>query len=111
MTGDEMTATPPGLREQWHPGDLAWFEYHCWEDAQSGDAELWFRSHQQVTVTGRGDDEDFDAPAAERLAEGVPRCYGIRFPDGHEGTACEDELLTSPGFYGRPDPPSPVKQR
>lgn len=31
-------------------GKRMWFEYHCLESDSSCDAELWYRSHQQVNV-------------------------------------------------------------
>jgi hypothetical protein len=97
--------TPDGVREAWQPGDQAWFEYHCWEDDASNDAALWHRSHQQVTVVGRGIDEDLGGTFLERAEAGCPNVYGIRFPDGYEGAAFEDELLTGPEHYQRPEPP------
>ena len=33
-------------------------------------------------------------------------CYDVRFDDGFEGTAMEDELLDGETEYERPDPPS-----
>jgi hypothetical protein len=101
-----MPGTPPGLREEWRPGDLAWFEYHCWEDDASSDAALWHRSHQQVTVTRRGTDENWGETLLDRAQAGCPNVYDIRFADGHEGPAFEDELLAGPEFYERPDPPA-----
>src|SRR6185437_16357880 len=102
-------ASPDGMREDWHPGDRAHYEYHCYEAHDSSDAELWYRSHQQVHVLGRGEDEDLDAPLHERLEEGMPRVYQGRFGDGHEGDATEDELLTHPRHFTRPDPPARPK--
>src|SRR6185437_15614932 len=102
-------ASPDGMREDWHPGDRAHYEYHCYEAHDSSDAELWYRSHQQVHVLGRGEDEDLDAPLHERLEEGMPRVYQVRFGDGHEGDATEDELLTHPRHFTRPDPPARPK--
>lgn len=87
-------------------GERAWFEYHCYESADSNDADLWYRSHQQVTVTGR---EENDAPGStsfrERCDNATPWTYGVLFEDGHRGTAIEDELMDSPDEFYRPDPP------
>jgi len=107
MTTARDSGTPDGVREAWQPGDLAWFEYHCWESYESSDAPLWLRSHQQVTVLGRdpGDDEDFGGTFLDRADACCPNVYQVRFADGHEGTAFEDELLTGPEHYQRPDPP------
>ncbi len=107
-----MSAGP--VPEGWNPGDLAHFEYHCYEGEDSADAELWHRTHQQVTViSGPYSDPSFGPPAgtaAERADNGLPFTYTIRFTDGHEGDAWEDELLTSPEFFRRPDY-SPRKSR
>jgi hypothetical protein len=104
--GGSSGGTPDGgLREAWQPGDLAWYEYRCLESDDSGDAALWHRSHQQVTVLGRGADEDFGGTLTERAEACCPNVYQVRFPDGCEGTAWEDELLTGPEHYERPDPP------
>lgn len=88
-------------KDNWSPGETAYFEYHCFQSHASGDAELWYRSQQPVTVVA---DEGWDGPAdldtlAKRAQEGVPRVYRVRFADGLEHTAFEDELLTSAEFY------------
>jgi hypothetical protein len=97
-----------GVREHWLPGDLAWFEYHCLESYSSGDAHLWLRSHTIVEVIGQDLDADVleDADFAERADAGMPKVYTVRFPDGHEDTVWEDELLVHPDHYSRPDPPT-----
>ncbi len=100
------SGTPDGVREAWQPGDLAWYEYHCLESDDSADAALWHRSHQRVTVLGRGADEDLGGTLLERAEAGGPNVYEIRFADGYEGLAFEDERLTGPGHYERPDPPA-----
>jgi hypothetical protein len=102
------------LREMWSPGDGAWFEYHCWEDPKSCDANLWYHSHQRVTVLGKADADGWHkgwdgSMMKDRAEAGAPRAYTVRFQDGYERTAGEDELMTSRrGFY-RPDPPRPPK--
>lgn len=97
----------PDHREgPWRPGERAWFEYHCWESPESGDAALWYHSHQRVTVEARaGDDALLDSTFAERVEAGQPRCYDVRFSDGLTGTALEDELTETRAAWCRPDPP------
>ena len=99
------------FKEKWNPGERAWFEYHCWESPESGDADLWYRSHQRVTVIRMTEDTEHYADDgwtfAERAEAGEPNCYYVRFPDGHEGTVFEDELSTRRTVWYRPDPPKP----
>lgn len=94
-----------GHKESWAEGEVAHFEYHCLESLESADAHLWLRSHQTVTVLGRGTDEDFGGTFEERAEEGMPNLYRVQFADGHKGDVFEDELLTGPEWYHRPDPP------
>ena len=96
-----------GHREDWYPGDQAWFEYRCLESDDSCDADLWYRSHQQVTVisTRQYGPASEGMPYAERCEEGIPSTYKIRFADGHVAEAWEDELLAAPCYFERPDPP------
>lgn len=85
-------------------GTRLWFEYHCFESSASCDAELWYRSHQQVDVieiSGEGGGDNIE----ERLNNGHPRTYKIRFDDGYIDDAFEDELLVSSNEFVRPDPP------
>lgn len=122
-----------GNKERWQPGETAWFEYHCNESHDSAHAEWWYRSHQQVTVVSGPtfDDQPVDTdPAwdfAARAESGNPNCYIVRFADGFseaaapdcaglgdsastEGvTVFEDELVTDPKFFVRPNPPAPRK--
>ena len=102
------------LRNEWNPGDKAWFEYHCWEDPKSADADLWRHSHQQVTVLGKAAadgwiEELANSTVIERGESGTPRAYQVRFEDGLRHTAMEDELLTDRRGFFRPDPPGPGK--
>lgn len=96
------------LREDWEPGATAWFEYHCWESAQSGDAPAWYRSHQQVVVLAH-DPADHDClrpkSLATRAEDGQPCVYQVRFADRLEWTVFEDELMTDPADFERPAPP------
>lgn len=91
-----------GGQESWDPGERAWFEYHCYQGHDSSDAQLWYRSHQPVTVLGldpKGEYvEGLWGTHEERADGGMPATYRVRFEDGHEGTAFEDELLRGPEF-------------
>lgn len=107
-----MSNLPPAdhlafWREQWSPGDQAWFEYHCLESPESGDAPAWYHSHQLVTVLGEGDHDGFGT-FADRSEAGQPKVYNVRFDDGLEWSVFEDELLTDPAGYERPDPERPL---
>jgi hypothetical protein len=99
-----------GLREQWSPGEIAWFEYHCFESPSSVDAALWYHSHQKVEVLAEA---VTDAWAGSTYLERAEACmlkvYCLRFADGFEGEAFEDELLIDPSWYERPDPPAAPK--
>lgn len=82
------------------------FEYHCLESRKSADAELWYRSHQRVTVLECvNEDQCGDMTADERAEAGMPLVFTILFNDGYTDDAFEDELLSSVGEYQRPDPP------
>lgn len=94
------------VREEWAPGDAAYFEYHCLESPESGDAPAWYHSHQRVTVLKESTSDGFLSTFAERAEAGEPKVYRVRFPDGLEWDAFEDELTTSELDYYRPDPPS-----
>ena len=96
-----------GHKERWLPGEKAWFEYRCLESDESGDAPAWLHSHQQVEVLSDRDCEGREAGLSflERDEEGWPDSYRIRFSDGLEWDAYEDELLTSKRFFEREDPP------
>lgn len=93
-------------REHWQPDTRAWFEYHCNESHDSEHAEWWYRSHQQVTVLGEAPHDGWPGSSfEERVEAGQPKLYNIRWDDGFEGAAFEDELLNSTSGYERPDPP------
>lgn len=101
-------ALPWGGREQWQPGDRAHFEYHCYEGHDSHDAQAWYRSHQPVTVVSENEDDGqrkMFSNHEERAEAGMPVSYHVRWGDGYEHTAFEDELLTHPKHFYRPDPP------
>ena len=99
-------------RDQWNRGNRAWFEYHCYEGHDSCDAQLWYHSHQEVTILGEADADGSSkrmpgSAPEERAENGTPRVYRIRFTDGQVFDAAEDELMTDrKGFY-RPNPPKP----
>lgn len=90
-----------GTKDNWAPGELAYFEYHCWRDHKSSDAEAWYRDHQQVAIIGLDGDDDCPdlATVAQRGAAGAAWVYRVRFPDGLEWSAVEDELLISWRFF------------
>ena len=92
-------------RESWSPGESAWFEYHCWESSESYDAQAWYHSHQRVTVVSLQENDSAGMTRAERDDAGMPYTYTVRFSDGLEWCAFEDELSESQGDWYRPDPP------
>lgn len=95
-----------GTRDEWRPGDTAYYEYHCNPSHDSEDAPLWYRSHQKVMVLGL----DHAGPGKtmnDRLSAGEPSTYRVRFADGFEGAAYEDELFTTEAdFSAEYAPPS-----
>ena len=93
-------------RDQWQPGDVAHFEYHCLESLESQDAPAWLHSHQRITVLREDESDAYGDTLDERADNGQPKVYTVRFGDGLEWSAFEDELLTDPKGYERPDPPS-----
>lgn len=91
-------------------GGTYWFEYHCWESDSSCDAGLWYHSHQQCQVLEM-QEAGFGKDMAERGYNGHSAGYNVRFTDGFEHVAMEDELYTDPKEFERPDPPSSPEQR
>lgn len=90
----------------WQPGEVAYFEYHCYMGHDSADAELWYRTHQPVQVV-KMTDRGYGRTYADRAENGAPRMYRIKFLDGLVSDAFEDELYTSTRFWTRDfDPPS-----
>lgn len=90
------------------PGTFLWFEYHCNESYDSPDAEIWYRSHQQVLVLGFANcDPPSFTTVNERAYAGMLLLYRVRFNDGLEWDVFEDELLNSPEEFVRPNPPKP----
>jgi hypothetical protein len=85
-------------KERWRRGEAAHFEYHCLRSHDSSDAELWYRSHQCVTVV-RTVESGCGRTSARRADNGQPRVYLIRFADGFERSAFEDELLTDSRWF------------
>lgn len=93
----------------WKPGETAYFEYHCEMSHTSGDAQLWYRTHQPVTViemseAGHGETR------IERRDLAAPRSYRVVFQDGFVAGAMEDELLTHPKYWERRFNPPPKKE-
>ena len=87
-------------------GQRLWFEYHCWEDSRSADAQLWYHSHQQCVVLGMVECDGYDIyEQSERYYSACTIAYRVRFDDGEEFDVVEDELLDSRDEFCRPDPP------
>lgn len=85
-------------------GKELWFEYHCDESPSSADYQMYLHSHQKCKVIeivelGGGD------TSLERGDNGEPRVYKVKFEDGYEWVAFEDEIMDSPDEFERPDPP------
>lgn len=113
--GGSASGEESGLKDRWSAGESAHYEYHCLESPESCDAPLWYRSHQPVQILGPNENDDAwkymgDLSLAERAGEGSPGTYRVRFPDGHEGDAWEDELFTDPKHWYKPDPPKMPKE-
>lgn len=111
--GADRDPLTPDHKGEWEEGERALFEYRCYEGVDSSDSDLWARSHQTVTILGEADwEEDIgkDMTQTERIEAGVLKVYRIRFEDGHEGTAYEDELLTAPS-WSRPHPSERVRAK
>ena len=88
------------------PGTEVYFEYRCYEGHDSIDAELWYRSHQRTSVVACVNADQYgDLTFDDRRDSGCPLVYRIRFTDGFEADALEEELLDSESSYERPDPP------
>jgi hypothetical protein len=89
-------------------GKTYWFEYHCFESPSSSDWDLWLHSHQQCTVT-KVNHEEPDMTEEERYEAGMLNHYAIKFKDGFEHEAGEDELYKDKSEFERPDPPKNLK--
>ena len=88
-------------------GDKLWFEYHCFESDMSSDAELWYRSHQRVTIVSFAENDGFDVPTLEERCEiCCPIVYTVKFDDGFIGDVFEDELLDSKNEFYCEEPPN-----
>jgi len=90
------------------PHQFKFFEYHCNESFTSADVQIWLRSHQIVEILKCENIESYheDTTFEQRLDDGIPLVYIIRFSDGFERGAFEDELLDSKEEYSRGDPPT-----
>jgi len=93
-----------GMKDKWQPGEKAHFEYHCYEGHDSADAELWYHSHQVVTVL-RPEVVSPHPTFLIRRETGETDSYIVCFEDGLEYAVREDELRTSPAYFYRPAPP------
>jgi hypothetical protein len=110
MTPKDAKEHPLTIEGLLEIGSVWWFEYHCWEDEKSTDAELWHHSHQKATVIGIAPNDGMEIPTHKARWEcGQPLSFKVRFADGFESVACEDELMSSKQMFCRPDPP-PKKQ-
>lgn len=89
---------PPGNKTYWARGETAWFEYHCEQSHTSSDAELWYHSKEPVEIIGISD-RGVGRTMLDRIEYNIPRFYKIRFADGFEGVAFEDELYTSQKWF------------
>ena len=99
-------------KDNWTKGETAYFEYHCWQSHDSADADLWYRSHQPVSVVAIDRDSNGAGDTLEERSDnGEPRTYHIQFADGHRGAAFEDELLTDPAHFDPAGKPPPKSER
>ena len=89
---------PKILKNYWRKGELAYFEYHCDQSESSCDYPLYQHSHQIVKVL-KISEMGYGRTLMERGENCMARVYRIRFSDGLEWDAFEDELLTSPRYY------------
>lgn len=102
MSTEENIVILPEPRDGlWQEGERATFTYSLDNDAASSiAARLFPRSGSVVVVGGRCDDfADADpelSTLAQRADAGALRVYSIRFEDGHEDSAFEDELSETP---------------
>lgn len=93
-------------KETWHEHEWGWFEYRRPESDESGDAELWHHSHQRALILGEDEYDGWPGSTFDKRAEaGLPKVYRVQFEDGFVYSAFEDELLTDPSGFCRPDPP------
>ena len=106
MPKSDLRKNYPELKNLWRPGEVAYFEYHCYMGHDSADAELWYRTHQPVEIM-KMTNPGYGRTYRDRAWDGEPRMYRIRFLDGWVGGAFEDELYTSTKYWSRPfNPPS-----
>ena len=104
--GPQLKKHYPELKERWRPGEVAYFEYHCYMGHDSADAELWYRTHQPVKIV-KMTTPGFGRTYNDRAEVGEPRMYRIQFLDGLVGGAFEDELYTDMKYWSEPfNPPS-----
>jgi hypothetical protein len=85
-------------------GKEFWFEYHCNEGEDSPDYPMYLHSHQKCTILSISE-PGIGETDIERYENAAQRLYKVRFSDGFEWDAFEDEILDSEEEYQRPDPP------
>ena len=105
----EAGADAYGNKNSWRPGEVAYFEYHCYMGHDSSDAEAWYRSQQPVTilsVTALG----VGKTARARLNNGEPRVYKVRWQDGFEYDVMEDELYVDRSHFVDACKPPPSEE-
>lgn len=99
----DWRAADHGMKDRWEPGEPAQFQYSMGGSHDSGFAELWYRSQQPVTVLRMVKDCDGyglrNLTMAHRSDACMPLGYIVRFADGYEGHATEDELLVSTAHF------------
>lgn len=104
---EQIVKWPISHEHEHEVGQQLWFEYHCWEDDRSSDAEVWYRSHQMCEILSQTDCDGVGIwSQAERYESGHQLLYRVRFQDGLEWDVFEDELLQSRDGFTRPDPPT-----
>jgi hypothetical protein len=88
------------------PQSKCWFEYHGNESHTSEHAQIWYRSHQKVTILKLqpNDGEDI-ITQLERFALGHQLIYKVSWEDGFTHDVFEDELLDNKNEFCRPNPP------
>jgi GNAT superfamily N-acetyltransferase len=98
-----------GNKNQWHSGEAAFFEYHCNRAHDSGDAEVWYRSHQPVTILKTvhvGVGRTFSS----RGNNGEPKIYKVKWNDGFEHDVFEDELFSDSSYWNEQFCPPPQEE-
>jgi hypothetical protein len=94
---NDVKQLPAARDGRWAPGERAVFHYSLPFDENSEIcARLHGRTGQIITVIREAEsDANFEElpTFAERAEAACLAVYAVRFPDGHEDTAFEDELV------------------